>query len=210
MSNSNNLKEIERKFTLVDDSWKQWTYTTIKMDQGYFLGETSPVIFDGYFLKLGDTTMSVESEARKIFAKVTIKNNIEVDVITPTLATVRIRQENEKYFLTIKVHINAQSCYEPDDYELNKDDGKHFLEHTHIRMQKTRYLVGIGNNQTADIDVYEGDNSKMCNTAEVEFDTEADANAFIKPECFDKELTGIKKFSCKSLAREPFNFRKEN
>ncbi|MFT7433308.1 MAG: adenylate cyclase [Alphaproteobacteria bacterium] len=198
-----NLIEIEHKFFIKDDSWKQWSYHTIDMLQGYFTGDTSPVTFDGNYLRIGQFSISPTTKEKEVLSTLLAADG---QGINPSLCAVRIRKENETYKLTIKKAIDDASCFEPE-YTLPSEIGAHYLERTQYQLKKTRYLVGIGAGLTADVDVYEGDSSKMKNTVEVEFKSNAAAKSFIPPKWFGKKITGIKEFSCKALAMKPFNFR---
>lgn len=67
------------------------------------------------------------------------------------------------------------------------------------RVEKTRYRVAVGE-CVAEVDVYSGELSGLC-TAEVEFDSEGDAAAFIPPGWFGREVTGERGWSNAALAR---------
>ena len=71
------------------------------------------------------------------------------------------------------------------------------------RIQKTRHRVAghdLGDH-VADIDVYAGALAGLY-TAEVEFDSEHEASAFVPPEWFGREVTGEAEWSNSALARD--------
>ena len=70
------------------------------------------------------------------------------------------------------------------------------------RINKTRHRVHLAEvaDVVADVDVYAGELSGLC-TAEVEFDSEADAAAFVPPGWFGREVTGEPGWSNAALAR---------
>jgi CYTH domain-containing protein len=69
------------------------------------------------------------------------------------------------------------------------------------RLEKVRHRVPTRpGGPTADVDMYEGGLAGLV-TAEVEFESEDDAAAFVPPEWFDRELTGDGAWANTSLAR---------
>lgn len=104
------------------------------------------------------------------------------------LPVVRIRQEDEGYYLTYK----SEGLMAREEYNLplTKDAYHHLLKKAdgHI-LTKKRYLIPIENSRlTIELDVFEGRYQGLI-LAEVEFPTEEEANAFIPPEWFTKDVT---------------------
>ena len=72
------------------------------------------------------------------------------------------------------------------------------------RIEKTRYAVLLleraGEDLVAEVDVYAGPLDGLC-TIEVEFASEDDADAFLAPEWFGRDVTGEEGWSNAALAR---------
>jgi adenylate cyclase len=67
------------------------------------------------------------------------------------------------------------------------------------RVVKTRHLVALADDLTAEVDVYEGDLDGLV-TAEVEFGSEEASAAFDPPDWLGREVTGDKRYANRSLA----------
>ena len=101
---------------------------------------------------------------------------------------VRVRREDEKYYMTYKgsglmsreeynLPLNAESY----DHLKKKADGN--------IISKTRYLIPLEkDNLMAEVDVFEKPFAPLI-MAEVEFESEEQANAFEAPEWFGEEVT---------------------
>ncbi len=101
--------------------------------------------------------------------------------------TIRIRQSNNDYFLTVK----GKGHLAREEFELP------ITQQQYQSLQKKcdappiikkRYYVPLQYNITAEIDFYEG-NLKGLITTEVEFSSEEEANAFVAPLWFGKDVT---------------------
>ena len=66
-------------------------------------------------------------------------------------------------------------------------------------MRKVRHFVPLGEGLRAEVDVYAGELDGL-RTAEVEFDSRADADRFEPPAWFGEELTGDERYANRSLA----------
>lgn len=118
----------------------------------------------------------------------------------------RIRRQNDDYILTYKdkgglsrEEINITLPDNAGEKLFTKCDG-HIIE-------KTRYLIpaGVsdltsGRDLTIELDVFHGEFDSLC-YAEVEFDSEDSANAYIPPAWFGRDLTGIRGFSNSDLSK---------
>lgn len=103
-----------------------------------------------------------------------------------TSPVVRIRRDNEKYELTYK----SKGLMVREEYNLalNHEAYEHLKEKIDGRLiQKTRYMIPY-RTHTIELDVFEGDLSGLI-LAEVEFATEAEANTFVPPDWFDRDVT---------------------
>jgi adenylate cyclase len=67
------------------------------------------------------------------------------------------------------------------------------------RIIKTRHLVALGDELTAEVDVYDGDLSGLI-TAEVEFPSLEASEAFAAPEWLGREVTGDERYANRTLA----------
>ena len=101
--------------------------------------------------------------------------------------TIRIRQSNTDYFLTVK----GEGHLAREEFEMS------ITEKQYQSLQKKsdtppvikkRYYVPLENDVVAEIDFYEG-NLEGLITTEVEFPSEELANAFIAPDWFGKDVT---------------------
>lgn len=100
---------------------------------------------------------------------------------------VRIRRSNEKYTLTykgkgllIREEYNLPLTRESFEHLRPKIDG--------ILITKTRYLIPLTEQLTIELDVFSGELEGLW-LAEVEFETEEDANRFVPPEWFGEDVT---------------------
>ena len=69
-------------------------------------------------------------------------------------------------------------------------------------IEKTRYEIPLGNNLTAELDIYHGQLEGLI-TVEVEFDTHEDEQSFIAPDWFGKDVTFDRRYKNKNLAQLP-------
>ncbi|MCL7761909.1 CYTH domain-containing protein [Polaribacter sp. Z014] len=116
--------------------------------------------------------------------------------------TVRIRIADEKAFITIKGKSNATGTTRFEwEKEIDKAEAENLLllcEPSII--DKTRYLVKIGNH-TFEVDEFYGDNHGL-KVAEVELNSETET--FTKPNWLDQEVTGDVKYYNSSISKHPF------
>ena len=101
---------------------------------------------------------------------------------------VRVRREDEKYYMTYKgsglmsrEEYNLPLTVESYEHLKKKADGN--------IISKTRYLIPLGVNKlVAEVDIFEKPFAPLI-MAEVEFESEEQANAFEAPEWFGEEVT---------------------
>lgn len=104
-----------------------------------------------------------------------------------TNPVVRIRQQDDDYILTYKS--GGLMAREEYNLPLNKSSYEHLREKADgIILSKTRYLMPLPGDLTAEIDIFEAPYEGLM-ILEVEFPTEDDANAFVAPEWFGEEVT---------------------
>ena len=120
-----------------------------------------------------------------------------------TKPTIRLRKSDDEYILTVKGHGNIAR----EEFELNiseeeynrlkkKSDTKEVI--------KTRYFVPINNGYTAEVDIYH-DILEGVITTEVEFNTLEEAENFIAPKWFGKDISFDSRYknTCLALFGKP-------
>lgn len=116
-----------------------------------------------------------------------------------TSPTIRIRQEGDDYFLTVKGAGNIKKI--EYNLEINKDQYENLLPKISGNyVTKIRYFIPLENNLTAELDVYLK-NLKGLYTVEVEFDDLDTCNNFIPPSWFGKDVSKEKKYKNTSLSK---------
>ena len=112
--------------------------------------------------------------------------------------TIRIRQSQEDYFLTVK----GKGHVAREEFELSiskKEFDTLFLKTEGTPVLKKRYYVPIHHGYTAEVDIYEGALAGLI-TTEVEFPTMAEAQCFVPPVWFGKEVSEDKRYKNTSLS----------
>lgn len=100
---------------------------------------------------------------------------------------VRIRRSNDTYTLTYKG--KGLMIREEYNLPLNRTAFCHLKEKIDgLLIQKRRYLLPYQDKYTIELDIFEGSHAPLV-LAEVEFETEEEANAFIPPEWFGEDVT---------------------
>lgn len=116
---------------------------------------------------------------------------------------VRIRKANDNYTLTYK----SKGFLSREEYNmpLTKDSYYHLREKADGNIiSKKRYLIPYDSNLTIELDLFlEPFETLML--AEVEFDSEEQAKAFIPPDWFDKDVTFSKEYHNSYLSSKIFN-----
>lgn len=115
---------------------------------------------------------------------------IKQGYLSSTHPVLRIRQKGDKYELTKKIPLksNDWSSTEEINIPLTKDEFHKLWPLTQKSLQKTRYLIPLLNNLTAELDVFSGELNGLC-VVEVEFSSETEMNSFQKPDWFGKDIT---------------------
>lgn len=112
---------------------------------------------------------------------------------------VRVRQSDDKYYLTYK----SGGMMARQEYNLPLDERsyKHLVSKADGNIiTKTRYLIPIHNNLTAELDIFEGAFNGML-LVEVEFSSIEEAENFTPPEWFGKEVTYDKRYHNSYLSK---------
>ena len=111
--------------------------------------------------------------------------------------TIRIRQSDEKYILTVKG--KGHLAREEFELLLTKEDYDRLLLKTEgTPVIKKRYLVPV-EKYTAEVDIYEGDLEGLM-TTEVEFPSLEEAENFVAPDWFGKDVSEEKAYKNTSLS----------
>ncbi len=112
---------------------------------------------------------------------------------------VRIRRTDEEYTLTYK----GKGFMVREEYNLplNREAFLHLREKIDgIFIKKRRYLIPLGT-YTIELDVFEGELASLL-LAEVEFETEDEANAFVPPAWFGEDVTFSSAYHNSTLSRK--------
>lgn len=100
---------------------------------------------------------------------------------------VRIRRSDDSYTLTYKG--KGLMVREEHNLPLNKAAYLHLRSKIDgILIEKRRYLIPYGEKYTIELDIFLGALSPLM-LAEVEFETEAEAEAFLPPDWFAEDVT---------------------
>lgn len=113
---------------------------------------------------------------------------------------VRIRRSNDNYTLTYK----GKGLMVREEYNLplNAESFAHLKEKIDGRLiQKRRYRIPYGDKYTIELDIFGGDLAPL-QLAEVEFETEEEANAFTPPEWFGEDVTFSTDYHNSTLSRK--------
>jgi adenylate cyclase len=87
-----------------------------------------------------------------------------------------------------------------DEWKITKDEFDRIWPQTEgARVEKTRYMIPL-DRHVAELDLYKAGLDPLM-TVEVEFTTEEDAQAFLPPEWFGEDVTGIRKYTNSQLAQ---------
>ena len=101
---------------------------------------------------------------------------------------VRVRREDENYYMTYK----GSGLMSREEYNLplTAESYEHLKQKADGNIiSKTRYLIPLEKDQlVAEVDVFEEPFASLV-MAEVEFESEEQANAFVAPEWFGEEVT---------------------
>lgn len=116
-----------------------------------------------------------------------------------TEPVVRIRRSNDQYTLTYK----GKGLMVREEYNLplTAESFEHLKEKIDgILIQKRRYLIPYGEKYTIELDIFDGELAPL-QLAEVEFETEEEANSFTPPEWFGEDVTFSTKYHNSTLSQ---------
>lgn len=116
-----------------------------------------------------------------------------------TAPVVRIRKQDDDYFLTYKG--SGMMAREEYNLYLNKESYDHLLTKADGNViTKTRFLIPIHDGLTAELDIFEGKFAGML-LVEVEFESLEQANSFVPPEWFGDDVTNDKRYHNSYLSK---------
>lgn len=116
-----------------------------------------------------------------------------------TSPTVRVRQEDNEYYLTYKSKSNDTISREEYNLPLTREAFEHLLPKCDGNIiSKTRYLIPLGANEagsllTAELDVFDPPFAPLC-FAEVEFPTIEEAHSFNPPSWLGEDVSDQKEY----------------
>lgn len=117
-----------------------------------------------------------------------------------TEPVVRIRRDNDDYFLTYKS--KGHMVREEYNLPLTKEAYEHLKAKTDGRLiVKDRYMIPLQDGLTIELDIFGGDLAPLL-LAEVEFPDEAAANAFEPPAWFKEDVTFSSQYHNSTLSKK--------
>ena len=122
-----------------------------------------------------------------------------------TNPVVRVRRSDDEYYLTCKG--SGMMAREEYNLPLNAEAYEHLLAKADGNIiSKTRYLIPISDELTAEVDVFEKPFAPLV-MAEVEFPTIEDAQNFAVPGWFGKEVTFDKNYHNSNMSMKIFSIK---
>lgn len=102
----------------------------------------------------------------------------------------RVQFENSenKFYLTYKNRLKGKLARQEVEIEITDNTYNH-LNNKSVPIIKDRYLINLGNGKCAEIDIFKNAGYEL-ETVEVEFNSVKEAESFMPPEWFGRELTG--------------------
>lgn len=116
-----------------------------------------------------------------------------------TEPVVRIRRDNDDYFLTYKS--KGHMIREEYNLPLDKQGYEHLKAKADGRIiVKTRYVIPLDGGLSLELDIFEGDLAPLV-LAEIEFPDEQTARSYQPPEWLGKEVTESAQYHNSTLSR---------
>ena len=115
-----------------------------------------------------------------------------------TEPVVRVRKSNDKYTLTYK----SKGFLVREEYNLplTRESYEHLIAKADGNIiTKRRYLIPEKEGLTIELDIFDGKYKGLV-VAEVEFNTENEANSYVAPEWFGEDVTMKSEYSNSNLA----------
>ncbi len=119
-----------------------------------------------------------------------------------TQPVVRVRQDNDEYYLTYKGE--GLLAHEEYNLPLTKEAYEHLLKKADGNIiTKKRYEIPDNQGYTIELDIFEGA-FKGTVLAEVEFSSVEDANSYTPPEWFKEDVTMDKQYHNSNMSKKVF------
>jgi len=124
---------------------------------------------------------------------------IKQGYISSSPSPLRIRQKGNKFELTKKSPLKEGdfSSFEETNIYLTQYEFDKLWPLVEKSLEKTRYLIPLGNNLTAELDIFENDLMGL-SFVEVEFSSQKEMDKFQKPDWFGQDVTQ-EKFSANAF-----------
>lgn len=147
-----------------------------------------------------------QMEIERKFIPLSIPENINdyehhemIQAYLNTAPVVRVRKSDDDYYLTYKG--GGMMAREEYNLPLNAKSFDHLLEKADGNIiSKTRYIIPLENNLTAELDIFHGRFEGML-LVEVEFDSLEDAQNFTPPAWFGEDVTNDKRYHNSYLSK---------
>ena len=112
---------------------------------------------------------------------------------------IRIRKSDNEFYLTVKG--KGHLAREEFEIKISGDEYCNLLKKTEgLIISKKRYIIPLDNNLRIELDIFENDLKGLI-VAEVEFNTIAESEIFIKPEWFGDDITFDPSYKNNNLAK---------
>ena len=142
-----------------------------------------------------------QATALKLYLGVTKKSLSQGYLAEGDHVILRVRIADDKAFITIKERSGGMARLELE-VEIELEEGNKLLSLCSTTIEKTRYYVPY-QGLVIELDEFLGNNSGLL-MAEIEFTTEAEAEAFDAKELFEKEVTSDFRYYNSYLAEHPY------
>lgn len=131
-----------------------------------------------------------------------------------TNPTIRLRQQDNDYILTVKGAANDKSRLARKEFELplTEEQFKNLWQKVENNaIEKKRYIIPLENDLKAELDIYSGNLNGFMNV-EVEFSSLQQALLFETPVWFGEEITQDRRYSNASLSQFgiPKDYKEKN
>ena len=117
--------------------------------------------------------------------------------------TVRVRKENDDYYLTYKSAGGSNTAISRTEYNLplDRESYEHLKEKKDgILISKRRYLIPLEKDLTAELDIFDAPYEGLM-VVEVEFDSEEQAYGFDPPSWFGRDVSEDPKYKNAVMAK---------
>lgn len=121
-----------------------------------------------------------------------------------TAPVLRVRKEDDNYYFTYK----GAGMLKREEYNLplNKESYEHVIQKADgIIISKRRYLIPLEGRLICELDVFQKSYEGLL-LAEVEFSSEEEANSFVPPAWFGKEVTFDPRYHNSNMSKELISF----